>query len=298
VETILQIVQAVIDGLSIGSTYALLALGLSLVFSVMGLINFAYGSLIVWAGYSIAVASDLGVPYPLAIVAMIAVTVALSFLMARVAFRPFQGAPPATLLLTSFGVALALQAVAILVFGDAPRAVPSPSVLGTSVFVGGLRISVLQIVALSLGVAVFVLLNLLLNRTTFGLQIRAAAEDGETAKLMGVRSRNVTTYVFIISGLVAAAVAFIWFARVGTVDPRADLTPTLKAFIAVVLGGLGSIRGAVLGGLALGLLEALLATFLGTGLLQFQQALAFVLLIVILLMRPQGIAGRVFEVTK
>ena len=296
--TLLNIAQAVIDGLSIGSTYALLALGLSLVFSVMGLINFAYGSLIVWSGYTIAVTSGLGAPYPLALIAMIVVSVGLSLVMARVAFRPFLHAPPATLLLTSFGVALALQAVAIFVFGEAPRPVPSPSLLGTSVFFGGLRVSILQVVALALGAVVFVLLNLVLNRTTFGLQIRAAAEDGDTARLMGVRTSNVTTWVFVISGLVAATVAFVWFARVGTVDPRADLTPTLKAFIAVVLGGLGSIRGAVIGGLALGLLEALLATFLETDLLRFQQALAFVLLIVILLLRPQGIAGRVFEITK
>ena len=290
--------QVIVDGLSIGSTYALLALGLSLVFSVMGFVNFAYGSLIVWAGYAIAVTDSVGAPYALTILVMVVFTVVLSIAMGRFAFRPFITAPPATLLLTSFGVALALQAVAIFVFGEAPRHVPTPPVLIESVSVGGVRISLLQILALGLSVIVLVALNLLIQRTTFGIEIRAAAEDSKAAQLMGVRPPKVLLVVFAISGVVAAVVAFVWFARIGTVDPRADLTPTLKAFIAVVLGGLGTIRGPVIGGLLLGLFESVLASFLTTDLLAFQSAFAFGLVILVLILRPQGVAGRVVELAK
>ena len=290
--------QVIVDGLSIGSTYALLALGLSLVFSVMGFVNFAYGSLIVWAGYAIAVTDSLGTPYPLTIMIMVVFAVVLSVAMGRFAFRPFITAPPATLLLTSFGVALALQAVAIFVFGEAPLHVPTPPVLIESVSVSGVRISLLQILALGLSAIVLVALNLLIQRTTFGIEIRAAAEDSEAAQLMGVRPPRVLLVVFAISGVLAAVVAFIWFARIGTVDPRADLTPTLKAFIAVVLGGLGTIRGPVIGGLVLGLFESVLATFLTTDLLAFQSAFAFGLVILVLVLRPQGVAGRLVELAK
>ena len=167
-----------------------------------------------------------------------------------------------------------------------------------SVSVSGVRISLLQILALGLSAIVLVALNLLIQRTTFGVEIRAAAEDSEAAQLMGVRPPRVLLVVFAISGVLAAVVAFIWFARIGTVDPRADLTPTLKAFIAVVLGGLGTIRGPVIGGLVLGLFESVLATFLTTDLLAFQSAFAFGLVILVLVLRPQGVAGRLVELAK
>lgn len=292
------LLQIIVDGLSIGSTYMLLALGLSLVFSVMGLINFAYGSLIVWAGYVIAVSASFGLPYPISIAVMAAFTILLSIAMGRFAFRPFMTAPPATLLLTSFGVALVLQAIAIFIFGDAPRPVPTPDFIIESFSIGDVRVSFLQILALALSAVVLIALNVLLRRTSFGIEIRATAEDSEAAELMGVSSPRVLVTVFAISGAIAAVVAFVWFARVGTVDPRADLTPTLKAFIAVVLGGLGTVRGPVIGGLMLGLLESTLATFLTSDLLAFQSALAFVLVILTLILRPQGLAGRVYEVSK
>ena len=176
-----ELLQILVDGLSIGSTYALLALGLSLVFSVMGLINFAYGSLIVWAGYVVAVSASLGLPYPISIAVMAIFTILLSMAMGRFAFRPFMTAPPATLLLTSFGVALVLQAVAIFVFGEGPRPVPTPALLIDSISIGGVRISFLQILALCLSALALFVLNVLLQRTTFGIEIRATAEDSEAA---------------------------------------------------------------------------------------------------------------------
>lgn len=294
----MNLLQMIVDGLSSGTLYVLLALGLSLVFSVMGLINFAYGSLIVWSGYALFVLDAMGMPYAVSVAGMVVFAMALSMLVGRIAFLPFVGAPPATLLLASFGVALALQAIAIMLFGEGPRVVPTPSVLITSIDLGIVRVSVIQLVALCLGAAVLVGLDLLIRKTRYGMEIRAAAEDAATARLMAVRSSRVLLLVFALSGFIAAIVAFVWFAQTGTVTPRADFNPTLKAFIAVVLGGLGTVRGAVIGGLALGMLESLLSAGLGSSMNNYQQTFAFILVILILLIRPQGIAGKALEVSK
>ena len=290
--------QHLIDALSVGSTYVLLGLGLSLVFSVMGLINFAYGTLIVWTGYMLSVYDGWGVPYLLVVILAVLTTTAISLLMGRVAFRPFINAPPSTLLLTSFGAALASQAIAIWAFGESPRPIPLPEFLSTVWRIGGLRVNALQLVTVAAGVVVILVLNLLLHRSELGLRIRATAENPDTARLMGVRALRVLPAVFGLSGVIAGVVAFLLIAKTGTVDPYADLTPTLKAFIVVVLGGIGTVRGAVIGGLLLGLFETMLASYLPGSFLSYQQTLAFLIVIAILLWRPQGIAGRLVELSK
>jgi branched-chain amino acid transport system permease protein len=293
-----QFLQFLADSLSAGSTYVLLGLGLSLVFSVMGLINFAYGTLIVWAGYAIVELDGWGLPYPLTIALMCLFVAVLSVLMGQIAFRPFLRAPPSTLLLTSFGVALASQAIVIYVFGESPRSVPLPSWVGNSVTHGAVHINVLQLITIGVAALVLVLLLVVLRRTTLGLYIRAAAEDEATSRLVGIPASSVLTAVFAISGLISGVVAFLWLAKVGTIDPRADLTPTLKAFIVVVLGGIGTIEGAVIGGLLLGLFEAGTATYLPTALISYQQSIAFALVTAVLLFRPQGLVGRHLLVSK
>ena len=290
--------QFVLDALSFGSTYALLALGLTLLFGVMGLVNFAYGALIVWCGYVLVVLAPWDLPFALVVVLVIAAATALSLLVGQLAFRPFKSAPPLTLMLTSFGVAMALQALAILVFGQASRVVPLPAALGTVWHLGEVRVSVLQVVTIGAGACVMAGLYGLLRRTTIGLQIRAVAEDTETARQMGVRADRVLTWAFAASGAIAGIVAILWLAKIGTVSPGAFLAPTFKAFIAIVLGGLGSVRGALIGGLVLGLFEASLATYLPDAMLSYQQAIAFGLVIAVLVVRPSGIAGRVVEVSK
>lgn len=291
-------VQHLVDALSVGSTYVLLGLGLSLVFSVMGLINFAYGTLIVWSAYMLSVYDGWGIPYVLVVVMMILTTTAISLLMGRIAFRPFIDAPPSTLLLTSFGAALASQAIAIWIFGESPRAIPLPNFVTTVWTIGGIRVNALQVLTVGVGAVVVLGLNLLLHRSELGLRIRATAESPGTARLMGVRALRVLPAVFGLSGVIAGVVAFLLIAKTGTVDPYGDLTPTLKAFIVVVLGGIGTVRGAVIGGLLLGLFETMLASYLPGDFLSYQQTLAFLIVIAILLWRPQGIAGRLVELSK
>jgi branched-chain amino acid transport system permease protein len=218
--------------------------------------------------------------------------------MGEIAFRPFRKAPPLTLLLTSFGVSLILQSSIRMIFGEGFRTVQTPAVLGNDLHLAGVRMSVLQLASLGTGVVVVLGLYLLLERTTVGLQMRAYAEDSDIAGIMGVRTERILTFAFIVSGVIAGIVAMLWFSKIGTVQPSGDLNPTIKAFIAIVIGGLGSVRGAVVGGLALGFFESLLAAYLPGSLLPYGEAFAFLLVIMVLLARPQGVAGKLVELSR
>jgi branched-chain amino acid transport system permease protein len=285
------LLQHLLDALSVGSTYALLALGLTLVFGVMNLINFAYGMILVAAGYGMAVVTAAGISLNAALIVGVLSAIGISVLMGYAAYRPFLSAPPVTLLITSFGVELALQAIAILVFGNAPRIVPTPPFLAHVWTINGVRLSATELASLALVVLVIGGIYLVMHHTTLGLQMRAAAEDRAIARVLAVRPEQVVVLVFALSGLVVGLVSILWFAKLGTVTPLSDLNPTIKAFIALVLGGLGSISGAVVGGLVLGGLETLFAVTLPGSVLPYQDVFVFTLVIILLLWRPNGLLG-------
>jgi branched-chain amino acid transport system permease protein len=289
------LIQHAIDALSVGSTYALLALALTLVFSVMNLINFAFGMMLVWAGYAAIVLLEHGVPFALMVPLCIGFSIVLSMFVGRVAFRPFIGAPPITLLITSFGVLLVIQYAAILAFGEGPRILELPAFFSDVKTIGQVRIPVLEIITVGTAVVVVALFYALLNLTAFGAQIRASAELPQIARLMGVKPDRVLMVVFAISGAITGAAALLWWAKVGAITPRSDLEPTIKAFIALVLGGLGSARGALIGGLALGAVEVLMSATLPEGALGYQPAIVFAAVIAILLVRPAGLSGSGLE---
>jgi branched-chain amino acid transport system permease protein len=289
------LIQHVVDALSVGSTYALLALGLTLVFSVMNLINFAYGMMLVWSAYAAYVLLDHGVPFVLMVPLCILFATFVSMVIGRVAFRPFIGAPPITLLITSFGVLLVIQYLAILFFGEQPSILSLPSVFGDVVDIGSVRVPVLELITIGTSAVVVAVFYLVLNRTAFGAQLRAAAELPDVTRLMGVKPDRVLMVAFAISGAIAGVVGLLWFAKVGAITPRSDLDPTIKAFIALVLGGLGSTRGALLGGLALGALEVGLSATLPSGALGYQPAIVFAAVIAILILRPSGLSGTTLE---
>jgi branched-chain amino acid transport system permease protein len=293
-----KVVQHVVDALSVGSTYALLALGLTLVFSVMNLINFAYGILLVCSAYAVYTLGSAGLPFALVVPGCIVVTTLLSMAMGRFAFRPFIGAPPITLLITSFGVLQIVQYLAIVIYGEQPAVLKLPAFLNDVVTVAGVRMPVLEVITIGIGGLVITLFYGLLNRTLFGAQIRAAAEAPDVTRLMGVKPDRVLALVFAISGAIAGVVGLLWFAKVGAVTPRSDLEPTLKAFIALVLGGLGSIRGAIFGGLALGAIEVVLSIWLPNAALGYSPAIVFGIVIAILLVRPGGIGGTTAEAAR
>ena len=288
-------IQHVVDALSVGATYALLALGLTLVFSVMNLINFAYGMMLVWSAYAAYVMLDHGVPFVLTVPLCILFATLLSMAIGRIAFRPFIGAPPITLLITSFGVLLVIQYLAILCFGEQPRILRLPSFFSDVAEIGSIRVPVLELITIGTGAAVVAVFYLVLNRTAFGAQLRAAAELPEVTRLMGVKPDRVLMVAFAISGAIAGVVGLLWFAKVGAITPRSDLDPTIKAFIALVLGGLGSTRGAILGGLALGAIEVTLSATLSGDALGYQPAIVFAAVIAILILRPRGLSGTTLE---
>jgi branched-chain amino acid transport system permease protein len=284
-------VQHLIDALSVGSTYALLALSLTLVFSVMNLINFAFGMMLVWGGYSAIVMLDAGIPFALMVPLCIFFSVLLSMAIGRVAFRPFIGAPPITLLITSFGVLLVIQYLAIVAFGEGPKILQLPAFFSDVKTIGQLRIPVLEIITIGTAVIVVGIFYALLNLTAFGAQIRASAELPQIARLMGVSPDRVLMIVFAISGAITGIASLLWFAKAGAITPRSDLEPTIEAFIALVLGGLGSTRGALVGGLALGAIEVGMSAILPDAVLGYQPAIVFGVVIVMLIVRPGGLGG-------
>jgi branched-chain amino acid transport system permease protein len=293
-----EFIQHVVDALSVGSTYALLALGLTLVFSVMNLINFAYGMLLVWGAYIIYSLGNADLPFVLIVPLCIAFVTVLSMAMGRFAFRPFIGAPAITLLITSFGVLLVVQYIAILIYGEEPRVLELPGVFNDVLRIGSVRVPALSVITIATAGVVLLAFYALLNRTTLGAQIRASAELPDIARLMGVKPDRVLMIVFAISGVIAGIVGILWFAKVGAVTPRADLEPTLQAFIALVLGGLGSVRGAIFGGLALGGLEVLMSATLPEDALGYSPAIVFALVIAILIVRPGGLTGTTLELSR
>ena len=316
---VLYALQQFINALSIGSLYALMAVGLAMVFGILRLINFAHGDLMMVAAYVAAFALFANVPLGFAILLMIGGTVLIGLLMERVAYRPIRGAPDVAALLTSFGVGQILQNGTLLstrLIGKPIQiAFPAPEVLSGVVALGPLTVPRLNIVSLVAGVVLLILLSLFVTRTTLGLSMRAAAEDLDAARLMGININRVIATAFAIGSGLAAVAGLLFAVQAGQINPYMGFTPVLKAFIAAVIGGFGSIAGAVLGGYVLGFLEVLLTAIPGIGdilppglvspevqsflkqwlpstLTSYRDAFVFVALILVLLFRPNGILGR------
>ena len=283
--------QQGINAISIGSLYALMAIGLAMVFGILRLINFAHGDLIMVGSYGALLLLVLGTPFWVAALGGIVASTIAGLLMERVAYRPIRGAPDVSMLLTSFAVTILLENVAILVFSPTPRAFPAPSFLNSTFRFGQLQISKIDVVAIIVAVILLVLLTLFVTRTKLGISMRAASEDLLAARLMGINVNGVIATAFALGSMMAGVVGLLWSARVGKVDPLMGFYPVLKAFVASVIGGLGSLPGAVLGGFLLGFLEILLQGLLPSSLAPFRDAFVFVALIILLLFRPNGIMG-------
>lgn len=281
--------QQLVNSLALGGTYALLALGLALVFSILGFVNFAHGDLLTIAGYVIVFGLSLDLPFVVAAAMGIGAAGLAAVLMERIAFRPVRGADATTLLITSFAVSLILHVAFQNLISARPKGVAVPDALTGTVSVGGLQTGAIQALTILITIIALSSLTWALKRTRIGISIRAAAEDFVTLRLMGVRANQVVITTFAASGVLAGIAGVLYVAQRGTVDPLMGFIPLLKAFIAVVIGGLGSLSGAVAGGLLLGLTEGMLQAYLPDSLLPFRDALVLGLLIGILMWRPQGL---------
>ncbi|MEA2178940.1 MAG: branched-chain amino acid transport system permease protein [bacterium] len=284
--------QQLVNAVSLGGTYALLALGLAMVFSIFGLINFAHGDLMTIAGFTIYFAMKGGIPFLAAILLGIAAAGLAALIMERVAFRPLRGSSVAVLMLASMAVSGGLQVLFQNVISARPVPIVTPQFLSESVSLGGFDSGVIQLISLLSAVVVLILMSLFLKRTTIGISMRAAAENFAVTRLMGIRADRVIGSAFVLSGILAGGAAVLWVSLRGSVDPMMGILPMFKAFIATIIGGLGSLSGAVAGGFLLGFIDVGLQSYLPPSILPYQDAISFAIVIGVLLFRPQGILGR------
>ena len=284
------VIQNAIDAISLGAVYALAALGIGLIFSIMRLINFAHGELIMVGGFTLYALA--GQPYLVMGLAAILVAAILALGLERVAFRPLRKASPATLLISSFAVSYLLQHVVLMIFGSRPMGVDFLPQLGDAVELGPLRVPELQLAAIVVTVISMTGLALFFRRSRIGVEMRAAAEDFTMARLLGVRANRVIAVAFVISGVLASMVSLYLVAQTGTVSYKMGVNMVLIAFVASVIGGKGSLVGAALGGFLVGIVSVSLQAYLPVDLRPYRDAFVFLAFIAFLLWRPQGLMTR------
>jgi branched-chain amino acid transport system permease protein len=282
--------QTLVDAVGLGAVYALMAVGIGLVFGVLRLVNFAYGQLIMVGAYTLAFTS--GWPVAASIAACFAVVVALSLAMEGAVFRPLRTQSPAVMLVTTFAIAFFLQAVALaLDVRDGTIGEPAVSLVSLNqvVTIGGVDVRKVTIVAVAVAAGTLALLALLLARTTTGLHMRAASTDFRTARLLGVRADTVIGVAVLLSGLLAAAVAVILTVQFPLVAPDFALKETIVVLVGVVVGGIDRLWTATLGGFAIGFATGVINGALPTDKTVFLPSAVFALVILVLLLRPAGL---------
>ena len=281
------IAQTLLDAASVGSLYALSALGIGLLFGIMRLINFAQAEFVTVGIYALMLSAPL--PLAAAVFLACAAVASLALVSERVAFRGVRNADASTLLVTSFALSYFLQNALILIFGARPLGLDVLSGLGAPIEWAGLRISRVNVLTIGVTGGLLAATALVLERTPIGVQMRAAAADFRMARLLGVRADRVIATAFAMSGVLAAATALLFATQTGIVSPTSGLSLAIIGFVATVIGGMGSLTGAVAGGFTVGLLSVVMQSILPDDLRPYRDAFVFALVIVILLVRPQGL---------
>jgi branched-chain amino acid transport system permease protein len=282
--------QLIVDGISLGCLYALVSLGIALIFGIMRLINFAHGELVMVGGFTMFFLA--GEPWLVLVFGAVVMPAIAALAMERLAFRPLRDASAATLLISSFALSYLIQNVTILTLGSTPRSVELPTFVTESVQIGSVSTLKLNVVTLVVTAVLLVALAVFMKGTRLGVQMRAASEDFLMARLLGVRANKVIAAAFAISGILAGVVSLIFVAQTGSVTPTIGLELVLIGFVATIVGGLGSIAAAAAGGFFLGLAQVSLQVYLPLELRVFRDAFLYGLVILILLVRPQGLLVR------
>jgi branched-chain amino acid transport system permease protein len=284
-------IQNILNSLTLGSLYALVAIGYTMVYGILRLINFAHSEIFMLGAYFVFWGITLvHLPWPVAMVLAILVTASLGVLVDQVAYRPLRDAPRISALISSIGVSFFLQNVAIVFFQAIPREVYRPQWLEDPILFHGVRVLPLTLFVPLLSLVLMLLLIYIVYRTKTGLGMRAISKDIETSYLMGVPVNRVIAVTFGIGSALAAASGIMWALRYPQLQPIMGTIPGFKAFIAAVFGGIGSIQGAVVGGLTLGVIEIMTVAFF-PDLAGYRDAFAFVLLILVLMVKPTGLLG-------
>lgn len=282
-----EILQGVVDAASVGGIYALMALGIGLIFGIVRLVNFAHGEFVMIGGYAVLVFA--GIPTAAVIVATLIVVVVLALGVERAAFRPLRGSAMPTLLVGSFAVSYFIQHIVMMSYGGNTVGVDFLPSLSESIEFGSVGVPALQLVTIAATVGLLAILAYCLKATRLGIDMRAAAEDLRMARLLGVRTNLVIALAFAISGLLAGVVALVYIAEIGVLRPQMGVQPALIGFVATVVGGMGSLTGAVVGGFLIGIITVVLQIVLPLELRDFRDAFLFGTLFLILLVRPQGL---------
>ena len=293
------IIQNAIDAVSLGSLYALTALGIGLIFGIMRLINFAHGDFIMIGAYALIIpsAADLAMmfigawPAPFLVITVCSILIVFALASERVAFRPLRTADPSILLITSFALSFFFQNLVLMIYSGRPKGIPLWPKLIEPILVGEIRIPQLHVITISVTLGLLVLLVFFLRRTAIGIQMRAASEDFRMARLLGVRANRVIAVAFAISGLLAAVVSLLFVTQTGTLYFKMGVPLVLFAFVATVVGGMGSLSGAVLGGFLVGIASVLFQSILPAEMRFNRDAWVFGLILLILLLRPSGLVA-------
>ena len=282
-----QILSTLLPGISVGGQYALIALGYTMVYGILRLINFAHGDIFMVAGLMMVYASA-SMPFYASIPLTLALTVALGFAVERIAYKPLRTAPRMSVMISAIGVSYLLQNIALYVTGGLSKEYPAIPWLSDSVVVLGATTKRVTVITPILTIVLIVLLVLLINHTKVGMGMRAVSKDFETSLLMGIQIDSVISVTFIIGSFLAAVGSLLFFSNYTGVTPTVGAIPGIKAFIAAVFGGIGSVPGAVIGAFIIGICENIIKAL---HLTTFSDAFTFALLIVILIFKPTGLFG-------
>ena len=290
----MQILQYLINGISIGAVYAIIALGYTMVYGIAKMLNFAHGDVIMVGAYiSFCVTNYLGLPAIVSVVAAIVVCTVLGILIEGLAYKPLRGTPSLAVLITAIGVSYFLQNTAQLIWSSSPKNFTSiVNIKPMAIFGGQLTITGEMIVTVLTAVLVMMVLTWFTTRTKMGKAMRAVSEDRDAAQLMGINVNQTISMTFAIGSALAAIAGVLLCSTVPTLMPTTGAMPGIRAFTAAVFGGIGSIPGAMLGGILLGIIETFSKAYLST---QFSDAIVFLVLIVILLVKPSGLLGKTVQ---
>mgnify|MGYP002513513682 FL=1 len=281
-----------ISGLSLGSIYALIALGYTMVYGIAKMLNFAHGDVIMVGAFTVIVSvMMLGFPIWAGLLLSVVICTVLGMTIERVAYKPLRKAEPLTVLITAIGVSYLLQNVALLIFGSTQKSFPKVFHV-SSVHFGDVSMSGESVVTLAVTIVIMICLSLFINKTRAGKAMRAVSQDKEAAELMGISVNRTISLTFAIGSALAAVAGVFYGATYGFIGPFTGSMPGIKAFVAAVFGGIGSIPGAMVGGILLGVLESMSKAYIST---ELSDAIVFASLIVVLLVRPTGLFGKVIK---
>lgn len=290
-------IQNLVDAISLGSIYALTALGIGLLFGILRLINFAHGDYITIGAYALIVpASDVtarlligGFPIVLMVPLICLIVVVIALMSDVLVFRPLRRASAPSLMIASFAVSYIIQNAVLMFYGARPKAVDLWSGANTQIYLGDVRVPLLQLITIGVTLVLMTGLTLFLKKTPYGIQMRAAAEDFRMATYLGVKGNRVIGLAFAISGILAAVVSLLYTTQSGSLSHTMGVPLALFAFVAVVVGGMGSLVGAVVGGFAIGIIVTMFQAYLPPELRAFRDAFAFAFVILVLIVRPRGL---------